>query len=176
MDYDVMRDQVLARGEGKIVENDMMLVDTGKFTSRCPKDRYIVDASDAHDNVGWGSINLRSKNLPLTKYSFCTVSASNRLTRSTFLTALWLKQKFATRRARRDGARMAPPLLHKHVRAPDRGRVGDLYTRPHHCQNSRAKFEQWQEEGQWEQVHNREPKVPDKTERSTREVQYHKLY
>ena len=53
-----MRDQVLARGEGKIVENDMMLVDTGKFTSRCPKDRYIVDASDAHDNVGWGSINL----------------------------------------------------------------------------------------------------------------------
>ena len=34
MDYDAMRDEVLARGEGQIVENDTMLVDTGKFTGR----------------------------------------------------------------------------------------------------------------------------------------------
>jgi len=57
MNCDAMCNEVLAHSEGKIVENDMV-VDTGKFTGCCPKDRYIVDAGEAHDNVGWESINL----------------------------------------------------------------------------------------------------------------------
>jgi phosphoenolpyruvate carboxykinase (ATP) len=60
MTYDAMREEVLARGEGKVLEKeqDTMLVDTGKFTGRCPKDRYIVDAGAAHDNVDWGAVNI----------------------------------------------------------------------------------------------------------------------
>ena len=56
MDCDAMRNEVFARGE--IVENDTMVVDTGKLTGCCLKDRYIVDAGEAHDNVSWESINL----------------------------------------------------------------------------------------------------------------------
>jgi len=70
LSYDEMREEVLARGEGRVLEkeNDTILVDTGTFTGRCPKDRYIVDAGAAHDNVDWGAVNI-----PLAQSSFDTV-------------------------------------------------------------------------------------------------------
>ena len=58
MSYDELRDEVMSRDEGRLVENDVVNVDTGKFTGRCPKDRYVVDSGAAHDNVDWGAVNI----------------------------------------------------------------------------------------------------------------------
>ncbi|KAJ1485407.1 phosphoenolpyruvate carboxykinase [Baffinella frigidus] len=58
MNYEELRGEVLSRNEGRIVDNDVINVDTGKFTGRCPKDRYVVDSGAAHDNVDWGAVNI----------------------------------------------------------------------------------------------------------------------
>eukprot|EP00281_Chroomonas_sp_CCMP1168_P018239 CAMPEP_0206211740 /NCGR_PEP_ID=MMETSP0047_2-20121206/160_1 /ASSEMBLY_ACC=CAM_ASM_000192 /TAXON_ID=195065 /ORGANISM="Chroomonas mesostigmatica_cf, Strain CCMP1168" /LENGTH=594 /DNA_ID=CAMNT_0053633663 /DNA_START=85 /DNA_END=1869 /DNA_ORIENTATION=+ len=63
LSYDELHKEVVARGEGQVLEkeNNVIHVDTGKFTGRCPKDRYLVDAGEAHDNVDWGAVNLPIK-------------------------------------------------------------------------------------------------------------------
>jgi len=147
MDYDAMRDEVLARGEGKIVENDTMLVDTGKFTGRCPKDRYIVDAGDAHDNVGWGSINL-----PIQKSTFDKIFLLH-CERLKSLDKVYVFDGFvgASRNSRRAVRVVTELAWHHHF-------CTNMFVRPTEEEletftpdltivNSRAKFEQWQEEG-----------------------------
>ncbi|KAK3239170.1 hypothetical protein CYMTET_50884 [Cymbomonas tetramitiformis] len=61
LSYEALRWEVVSRGEGRVVDNDVMLVDTGAFTGRCPKDRYVVDAGEAHRRVGWGEVNIPLK-------------------------------------------------------------------------------------------------------------------
>jgi len=48
MSYEAVREEVLAKNEGKIVDNDVMLVDTGKFTGRCPK-VHLFSIITVHD-------------------------------------------------------------------------------------------------------------------------------
>jgi phosphoenolpyruvate carboxykinase (ATP) len=43
--------------EGKISANGTMMVDTGKFTGRSPKDKYFVKQAPSQDNIAWGKIN-----------------------------------------------------------------------------------------------------------------------
>eukprot|EP00960_Hanusia_phi_P025111 738341-Hanusia_phi.AAC.5 len=58
LSFEEAREKILARGEGSLEEHsEALLVDTGKFTGRCPKDRYIVNAGEAASDVGWGDIN-----------------------------------------------------------------------------------------------------------------------
>eukprot|EP00961_Rhodomonas_salina_P014069 188624-Rhodomonas_salina.1 len=72
LDLDTVTEHALERGEGQIVkENGCLLVDTGKFSGRCPKDRYVVDAGQAHYNVGWGSINIPIKEETFDKVYEC---------------------------------------------------------------------------------------------------------
>lgn len=47
----------LNKGQGKLTANGTLVVDTGEFTGRSPKDRFIVDDSITHDTVDWGEIN-----------------------------------------------------------------------------------------------------------------------
>ncbi|MCH7732921.1 MAG: phosphoenolpyruvate carboxykinase (ATP) [Candidatus Marinimicrobia bacterium] len=47
----------LDRGEGVLGMNGALMVDTGKYTGRSPKDRFIVDESTTSHNVWWGSVN-----------------------------------------------------------------------------------------------------------------------
>lgn len=43
--------------EGKVSANGTMMVDTGKFTGRSPKDKYFVKQSPSQENIAWGNIN-----------------------------------------------------------------------------------------------------------------------
>jgi len=45
--------------EGTLTENGALAIDTGKFTGRSPKDRFIVADEITEDTVCWGDVNIR---------------------------------------------------------------------------------------------------------------------
>jgi len=47
----------LKRDEGVLGMNGALMVDTGKYTGRSPKDKFIVEETSTRDNVWWGSVN-----------------------------------------------------------------------------------------------------------------------
>src|SRR5690242_4756658 len=55
----------LARGEGRLAEGGPLVVDTGKFTGRSPKDKFLVDEPSSTERIWWGEVNQR---LPELKY------------------------------------------------------------------------------------------------------------
>lgn len=50
-------EQAIARGEGQLTAHGALLVDTGKFTGRSVKDKYIVRDASTEDTINWGPIN-----------------------------------------------------------------------------------------------------------------------
>lgn len=44
--------------EGRLSDAGALIINTGKFTGRSPKDRYIVEDEITRDNVDWGDINI----------------------------------------------------------------------------------------------------------------------
>lgn len=53
----VLVETALQRGEGKLGKRGVLMVDTGKYTGRSPKDRFIVDEQTTSSNIWWGSVN-----------------------------------------------------------------------------------------------------------------------
>ncbi len=49
--------EALSRGEGKLAANEAFVVETGKFTGRSPKDKFIARHSESEKNVWWGTVN-----------------------------------------------------------------------------------------------------------------------
>src|SRR4051812_29841461 len=47
----------LKRGEGKLAEGGPLAVDTGQFTGRSPKDKFLVDESRSRNRIWWGEVN-----------------------------------------------------------------------------------------------------------------------
>ncbi|WP_442497026.1 phosphoenolpyruvate carboxykinase (ATP) [Methylobacter sp. sgz302048] len=45
------------KNEGKESSNGTMMVDTGKFTGRSPKDKYFVQQLPSSEHIAWGKIN-----------------------------------------------------------------------------------------------------------------------
>ncbi len=50
-------EQALARGEGSLAANGALLVRTGQFTGRSPKDKYLVREPLTEHAVDWGAVN-----------------------------------------------------------------------------------------------------------------------
>ena len=48
----------LERGEGHLTDCNVLTIDTGEFTGRSPKDRYIVSDALTKDTIWWGDINI----------------------------------------------------------------------------------------------------------------------
>ena len=55
----------IERREGKIAEGGPLAVDTGTFTGRSPKDKFLVQEPSSEDRIWWGEVNQ-----PLAEESF----------------------------------------------------------------------------------------------------------
>ncbi len=55
----VLVEEALFNGEGTLAECGALAIDTGKFTGRSPKDRFIVADAITNDEVWWGDINIK---------------------------------------------------------------------------------------------------------------------
>lgn len=58
--YSVCRliNEAVARGEGKLTKEGALLIETGQYTGRSPKDRYIVKDEVTEKTVAYGKTNL----------------------------------------------------------------------------------------------------------------------
>jgi len=50
-------EQALVRGEGRLTKDGALLVDTGKFTGRSVKDKFVVRDETTENTINWGAIN-----------------------------------------------------------------------------------------------------------------------
>ncbi len=50
-------EHAINNGEAMLTKDHALLVHTGKFTGRSPKDKFIVDQPSIHDDIDWGAIN-----------------------------------------------------------------------------------------------------------------------
>jgi len=50
-------EHALAKGEGKLTSHGALLVETGKFTGRSVKDKFIVRDASTEETINWGAIN-----------------------------------------------------------------------------------------------------------------------
>ncbi|MBU2948039.1 phosphoenolpyruvate carboxykinase (ATP) [Zobellia uliginosa] len=57
LDGETLQKLTVEKGMGKETENGTLCVNTGKFTGRSPKDRFIVKDDYTADKVWWGRIN-----------------------------------------------------------------------------------------------------------------------
>ena len=58
---EIVTEQILKNGEGNIGMKGAMMVDTGVFTGRSPKDKYFVEEDSSKDNLWWGPVNKKVK-------------------------------------------------------------------------------------------------------------------
>ena len=52
-------EETIIRGEGELTDQGALAVDTGKFTGRSPKDKFIVCDDKTEKSVWWGDINIK---------------------------------------------------------------------------------------------------------------------
>jgi phosphoenolpyruvate carboxykinase (ATP) len=57
MNYKEIRNHEMLNMEGQVLNNGVITIDTGEFTGRSPKDKYIVKNSLSSDFIDWGKIN-----------------------------------------------------------------------------------------------------------------------
>ena len=48
----------IEREEGCLSNKGALIINTGKYTGRSPKDRFIVNQDSIKDKINWGSVNL----------------------------------------------------------------------------------------------------------------------
>ncbi|CAN5234371.1 phosphoenolpyruvate carboxykinase (ATP) [soil metagenome] len=52
-------EETIIRGEGVLASNGAIAVDTGEFTGRSPKDKFMVFDDISKDTIWWGDINFK---------------------------------------------------------------------------------------------------------------------
>ncbi|REB06385.1 phosphoenolpyruvate carboxykinase (ATP) [Sporosarcina sp. BI001-red] len=53
----VLVEKAVSRGEAKLSSDGAVTAQTGKYTGRSPKDRYITEEATSKDKIDWGSVN-----------------------------------------------------------------------------------------------------------------------
>jgi phosphoenolpyruvate carboxykinase (ATP) len=52
-------EETILRGEGELTDTGALAVDTGEFTGRSPKDKFVVCDKETENTVWWGDINIK---------------------------------------------------------------------------------------------------------------------
>jgi phosphoenolpyruvate carboxykinase (ATP) len=52
-------EETLMRGEGELTDTGALAIDTGEFTGRSPKDKFMVYDEVSKDTIWWGDINIK---------------------------------------------------------------------------------------------------------------------
>lgn len=52
-------EETLMRGEGELTDTGALAIDTGEFTGRSPKDKFMVFDDISKDTIWWGDINIK---------------------------------------------------------------------------------------------------------------------
>lgn len=52
-------EETILRGEGMLTDTGALAIDTGEFTGRSPKDKFIVLDEKTRDSVWWGDVNIK---------------------------------------------------------------------------------------------------------------------
>lgn len=55
----VLTEEALATEPCKLMNTGALLVETGAYTGRSPKDRFIVDEKGVSEQIGWGTENKK---------------------------------------------------------------------------------------------------------------------
>ncbi len=50
-------ENIVDHQEGTLGLNGAVMVDTGRYTGRSPKDKYFVDEESSNKNLWWGPVN-----------------------------------------------------------------------------------------------------------------------
>ena len=53
----ILIDNAVNSNEGVIGHNGALMVDTGEFSGRIPKDKFIVQEDSSSHNIWWGDVN-----------------------------------------------------------------------------------------------------------------------
>src|SRR5437016_4558256 len=53
----ILYTHALTRGEARLAEGGPLVVDTGRFTGRSPKDKFVVREPGSEDRIWWGDVN-----------------------------------------------------------------------------------------------------------------------
>jgi phosphoenolpyruvate carboxykinase (ATP) len=61
LSYEELTEQTLNRREGVLSDSGALCVNTGEFTGRCPKDKFVVRDNIVADRVFWNAFNLPIK-------------------------------------------------------------------------------------------------------------------
>ncbi|HJM46841.1 MAG: phosphoenolpyruvate carboxykinase (ATP) [Candidatus Marinimicrobia bacterium] len=56
---DNLQEHILKNGEGRLADSGALMVDTGQYTGRSPKDKYFVDEKSSSCHLWWGPINSK---------------------------------------------------------------------------------------------------------------------
>ena len=65
-----LTEAALRRGEGSLSNTGALVVTTGKYTGRSPKDKFIVDTDGIHNEIAWGNVNR-----PISRESFNSIKS-----------------------------------------------------------------------------------------------------
>ena len=52
-------EETIVRGQGVLTDVGALAIDTGEFTGRSPKDKFVVYDENTKDSVWWGDVNNR---------------------------------------------------------------------------------------------------------------------
>lgn len=52
-------EKAIIKGEGQLIDSGALAADTGEFTGRSPKDRFIVADAITENSVWWGDVNIK---------------------------------------------------------------------------------------------------------------------
>lgn len=59
LDIPQLVEEAIKNGEGTLSSTGALAIDTGRFTGRSPKDRFIVLDDVTRDTVWWGDVNIK---------------------------------------------------------------------------------------------------------------------